>query len=75
MSNPVLTIDAIKERCVYGDDYRSRNGMPYLDSDIRTLLSVNEQLVEKMREITSRDLTFEEWENRREEIRALIVEV
>jgi hypothetical protein len=45
VKNPRFTIEAIRERAVYSDDYRRELGLPYADSDIHQLLAEVERLL------------------------------
>ena len=44
VKNPRFTIEAIRERAIYSDDYRRELGLPYADSDIHQLLAEVERL-------------------------------
>tara|TARA_Y100000310_G_scaffold270933_1_gene285011 strand:- start:192 stop:458 length:267 start_codon:yes stop_codon:yes gene_type:complete len=45
MSDPRFTAEAIRDRMDFSDSYRASHKLPYADSDIRRLLSMNETAV------------------------------
>ncbi len=43
--------EAIRDRADFNDHYRSKNSLPYVDSDLHALLSMNKELLEALKHI------------------------